>query len=162
MKLESIEKLRGKLFLYDVKEYRPIIEIVESCLDEIEGEATEKLTLKHAQAFEDCRQGLNELDNDELAEYGLVRLPRDAEGVPWQIGDKNENGRTISGMGLNAHGWYFTGIQNDIDPSIHTHYKPTVEDVLREFAEQWHKTHHDDYDVLITEYAERLQLREDA
>lgn len=61
---------------------------------------------------------------DAMEEHGWVRLPLDADGVPWRIGDVNENGRVITGMSLNMHGWSFTNIENDIDPSIHRHHRP--------------------------------------
>jgi hypothetical protein len=75
------------------------------------------------------------MTDESMAELGWVRLPKDADGVPWHIGDRTESGQTIQAMGLNKHGWHFVGTVNDIDPSIHRHYHaPTVEDVLREFA----------------------------
>ena len=72
----------------------------------------------------------------ELAERYIAR-PLDADGVPWHLGDVTENGNTIYGMGLNKGGWYFMGTVNDIDPTIHRHHPPTVEDVLKDFIDAW-------------------------
>lgn len=41
------------------------------------------------------------------------------------------------------------------------HHEPTVEDVLREFVERWHDTHHDDIPALFSEYAAKLMMRSD-
>lgn len=80
------------------------------------------------------RNGYVEAMDKVDSEY--IKLPKDADGVLWRIGDVTENGQTIKAMGLNKYGWYFLGTVNEIDPSIHRHYhEPTVEDVLREFAQ---------------------------
>ena len=96
-----------------------------------------------------------------------IRLPVDADGVPWHIGDRTESGQTIQAMGLNKHGWHFVGTVNDIDPSIHRHYhEPTVEDVLREFALACEDAGNAGPEVarIAAEYAKRLTLagKEDA
>ena len=68
----------------------------------------------------------------------FVELPVDAEGVPWHIGDVTENGNTVNAICLDSHGYHFSNTINDVDPSIHVHYKPrTVEDVLHDFWEEW-------------------------
>lgn len=69
----------------------------------------------------------------EIAER-YMELPADADGVPWHIGDMTENGNVVNGITFDRHGAHFTSTLNDIDPSIHTHFKPrTVEDVLRDY-----------------------------
>ena len=99
-----------------------------------------------------------------LDESAWVELPKDADGVPWHIGDRTESGQTIQAMGLNKHGWHFVGTVNDIDPSIHRHYHaPTVEDVLREFANEVYADADNeirDRDFLCAKYAKRLTLAE--
>ena len=99
-----------------------------------------------------------------MEHHGWIRLPKDADGVPWRIGDRTESGQTIQAMGLNKHGWHFVGTVNDIDPSIHRHYHaPTVEDVLREFADKVCNSGHQwglDAADTIAEYAKRLTLAE--
>ena len=100
--------------------------------------------------------------SDEMAEHGWIRLPLDADGVPWHIGDVNENGRTITTMCLTAHGWHFSNIQNDINPSIHHHHHaPTVEDVLTKFGIDWeYESDCEDRAALLAEYAAKLRLVE--
>ena len=94
-----------------------------------------------------------------------VRLPVDADGVPWHLGDVTENGNVIEAMGFNKHGWYFTGIPNDIAPSIHRHYKPpTVEDLLEEMYDALEDARIPNgsekrtYEEIIAEYAAKLRL----
>lgn len=113
------------------------------------------------------------LDDIEREMTDMVPLPLDADGVPWRVGDMTDNGNVVNGMTLDFHGWHFTGTRNDIDPTIHRHYvpKPTVEDVLREFAQEmnenlgmytgeavdadeWHETD----ERTIAEFAKRLRL----
>ena len=53
-----------------------------------------------------------------------IKLPVDADGLPWHLGDVTESGQTIKGMGLNRHGWHFVGTVNEIDPAIHRHHRP--------------------------------------
>ena len=100
---------------------------------------------------------------DAMAEHGWVRLPKDADGVPWRIGDRTESGQTIQAMGLNKHGWHFVGTVNEIDPSIHRHHHAqTVEDVLTEMLaktiERGELTN--GAAQTIAEYAKRLKLAE--
>ena len=102
-------------------------------------------------------------DEGDMAELGYVRLPVDADGVPWHIGDRTESGQTIQAIGLNKHGWHFVGTVNDIDPSIHHHYKPpTVEDVLSEMLDAWGELPSNaTNEAIIAEYAAKLRLAEE-
>jgi hypothetical protein len=108
----------------------------------------------------------HDASDDELAKYGLLRAPIDADGEVWHIGDRTESGQTIEAMGLNKYGWHFVGTVNEIDPAIHRHYHaPTVEDVLREMCLEIDRRCERgsiDYDKLFAEYAAKLQLKEDA
>ena len=77
-----------------------------------------------------------------------VELPKDADGVPWHIGDVTENGQTVSAMGLNKHGWHFVGTVNDIDPAIHRHHHPDtweriIEDAIDAVDDVWADERHD-------------------
>ena len=60
----------------------------------------------------------------DLENAGWVKLPVDADGVPWRIGDVTESGQTVEAMGLNRHGWHFVGTVNEIDTAIHRHHQP--------------------------------------
>lgn len=60
-----------------------------------------------------------------------MKLPVDADGIPWHVGDVTENGNTINAICFDHYGCHFSNTRNDIDPSIHRHAKPkTLEDVL--------------------------------
>ena len=68
----------------------------------------------------------------EIAER-FMELPVDAEGEPWHIGDVTENGNRVNAITFDRFGAHFSGTVNDVDPSIHVHFKPrTLEDVLRD------------------------------
>ena len=107
------------------------------------------------------------MTDENMSASGWVRLPLDANGVPWHVGDMTENGNVVNGMTIDFHGWHFTGTRNDIDPAIHRHYvpKPTVEDVLLEFytlAVRGKAARADDVDnAVLAEYAAKLRLAGD-
>lgn len=121
----------------------------------------------------DCR-GMSDLkdtcwqkfkDLHEAVDERYIELPKDANGEPWHVGDVTENGNVVMGMAIDNTGeWYFINTRNDIDPLAHYHYhKPTVEEVLREFAIACEDTGNAGPEVqrLAGEYAKRLQLKED-
>jgi hypothetical protein len=76
-------------------------------------------------------------NRDAMAEHGWVKLPKDADNVPWNVGDRDEDGNTVIELRLTSSGWcvmtdggWFCYLDR------YRHYQPpTVEDVLREFAE---------------------------
>ena len=163
---------------YTIADVQPTIESVSledyvlDIADRIDAEhqkAEDEWKVKDGQSwirgYGECHAELmegNEAIAADLEKAGWVRLPVDADGVPWHLGDVTESGNTITAMGFNRHGWYFTGVPNDIDPSVHRHYHAqTVEDVLREFAERVCNSGHQwglDANATIAEYAERLRL----
>jgi len=115
--------------------------------------------------------------NDEsMAELGWVRLPKDADGVPFRIGDKVDSDHYEDGTvtGIQFYKIYNGGIRtliavrpdgwdvamwHTLDEYRH-HHELTVEDVLREFVKRWHDTHHDDIPALFAECAAKLRLVE--
>ena len=73
---------------------------------------------------------------DAEIEREWMRLPVDAEGEPWHIGDVTENGNMVNAITFDRFGAHFTGTVNDIDPSIHVHFKPrTLEGLLRDIQQ---------------------------
>ena len=121
----------------------------------------------------DCR-GMSDLkdtcwqkfkDLHEAVDERYIELPVDANGEPWHVGDVTENGNVVMGMAIDNTGeWYFINTRNDIDPLAHYHYhKPTVEEVLREFAIACENTGNAGPEVqrLACEYAKKLQLKEE-
>ena len=127
-----------------------------------EGERiADRIDAEHERAMADAYLSGTPTD-EKLTELGWIRLPKDADGEAWHIGDRTESGQTIEAMGLNKHGWHFVGTVNEIDPAIHRHHHaPTVEDVLRDFALAVCK---DDALTIrkgvVEEFAKRLTLAE--
>lgn len=106
----------------------------------------------------------------------MVELPKDADGVPIHVGDVMEerSGHTFEVASLMAFGgsdnWLvlsdprnFSSFREPHD--IRHHHAPTVEDVLREFAEKVIDSQipsvHPTYEEAITEYAAKLRLADD-
>lgn len=108
---------------------------------------------------------------------GWVRLPEDADGVPIHLGDDvtsdyhesgtvvgvqlivNANGHVITTIAVRPHGW---DTPTWYDPEGYRHYlAPTVEDVLREFADRVCNSGHQwglDAADTIAEFAAKLRL----
>ena len=110
---------------------------------------------------------------DAMAEHGWVRLPVDADGECIRVGERvqliGNDPSTVSHMSLADDGWrvymkYDGGIGTGSgEPKrIRHHHKPTVEDVLREFADGIKDQNADFTELAIAEYAKRLQLAGDA
>ena len=126
---------------------------------------------KRAIAYVDDR------DQETMAEHGWVKFPPlDADGEPWHIGDEIDNQfnlhLTVSEISYESNGcWMLHAKPNwRFYANIACHYhRPTVEDVLREFADRYL-----DYEgipsagrrgvgeALMDEYAAMLRLKEDA
>ncbi|MEE1210295.1 MAG: hypothetical protein U0K60_09685 [Parafannyhessea umbonata] len=112
-------------------------------------------------------------DRELSEEHGLVRMPVDADGVPIHVGDVMEwpygNGEFIvEGIGGNTL-FYIDKDSNECEWTAagdkRHHHAPTVEDVLREFADEvWNRccegaTASDSgIDGLVAECAAKLQL----
>ena len=95
-----------------------------------------------------------------MAEHGWYRA-LDADNVPWHIGDRDEYGNEVTSIRMAEDGcFYFTaGGALPCRASIHRHYhKPTVEDVLREFAQRWDDPTHYAKGELVEQYASKLRL----
>ena len=110
----------------------------------------------------------------DMSDAEYVKLPKDADGVPIHVGDVMghrdfPNAKyTVVGIGEDS---FFTrdgaGEIHKHIASLYPHYKPTVEDVLREFANEVYADADNeirDRDFLCAKYAKRLTLaeREDA
>lgn len=95
--------------------------------------------------------------------FGLIALPKDADDVRWNIGDKDENGNEVIAFKLASDGWYvITDNKWSFQSEKYRHYHaPTIEDVLREFGDWYaHTKGGCDEDSIIAEYAAKLQLKE--
>lgn len=105
-----------------------------------------------------------------LDESQWVKLPVDVDGVPIRVGDVMEwcdsgDTLTVEGIGkdivfyIDNEGAEWTAARNK------RHHKPTVENVLREFAEKVIDSQipnvHPTYEEAIAEYAGKLRLAGD-
>lgn len=114
----------------------------------------------------DYRNGVE--DGEMAAERdGWVRLPVDADGVPIHVGDVLDGySKTIEVVELRTgrSGWVLISRDGNAyaDCAAFTHHHaPTVEDVLREFADRVCNSGHQwglDAADTIAEYAARLRL----
>lgn len=107
----------------------------------------------------------------DMSDAEWVRLPLDADGVPIRVGDVMEgtcpSGKHVNGT-VNAIGdgvFWLSNVQFSLKPNyMHHHHAPTVEDVLREFANQFAPEattlSDQDFDEIISEYAAKLRLAE--
>ena len=109
------------------------------------------------------------LDNDALSKRGYIALPVDADGVPIRPGDALtifETGEHIRAYDIELYDdgrWLVCDEEtmDSINPDRLRHPAPTVEDVLREFADAMSNTHPVDVSARIAEFAARLRLAED-
>lgn len=146
--------------------------MVVASVDELECKIEDALSEARVQGFENCRRELSELDDDELAKYGLMRLPRDFDDVPIRVGDKMQS---VGHPHEPAHEVIAVGngcfiLDNDETCIKHAevwwHYKQTtVKDLLYEMYDRLDEPSGDDQnkhaEEIIAEYVDRLQLREE-
>lgn len=115
---------------------------------------------------------------DAMAEHGWVRLPVDEDGDVLHIGELVDEMLPFGGYaapapidtmelsrGASGYRWMVKlDAENSafISPKLLRHYHaPTVEDVLREFADAMSNTHPVDVPARIAEYAAKLRLAGD-
>lgn len=111
--------------------------------------------------------GVDAMTDAELAEHGLVRLPVDGDGEYIHIGDVMEwcdSGETLTVEGIGRDVLFYIDGENAEWTAARNkrHYhEPTVEDVLREFADRVCNSGHQwglDAADTIAEYAAKLRL----
>ena len=165
--MESVDRLIAEI-KHDSEYGRMATEAVKKLL----AIATE-IDREHMAALEEQANGLWA----GVAKH-YVELPHDSEGLPIRLGDMVEDPDgdvwSVDSMTLADDGWT---VNNDVfshfpDDGPLKHYAPTVEDVLREFAEKMNEnlgmytTEAIDADewrsadrATIAKYAKRLTLR---
>lgn len=170
--IEGSEQLYG----YEYKRSRAIA-------DHIDSEHEEALREAYMKGREDgFDRGFASADDwlaeheGEMAEHGWVKLPKDADGEVIHLGDVVMlpdwplNHHEVINLVYAHDGWAIISRHGSIEASEHTVHvkpkKPTVEDVLREFASAYDRIggedeEHQKYLNLIAEYAAKLQLRGD-
>jgi len=110
------------------------------------------------------------ITDEDMAEHGWIRLPKDANGVPIRVGDVLTDGEYTFVVGeLAAFGGGSWSIRNEDEDAwkacdVTHHHKPTVEDVLRELVAAYMDTPLDDSNdgEFFAEYAAKLRLAGDA
>lgn len=125
----------------------------------------DRIDAAHRAALEKLAAQVDESDD------GWVRLPVDADGVPIHVGDVMEWVtyddtyesviRTVDGVGTDV----FFAWSNDRAghaqyeaQAYRHHHKPTVEDVLREFAREIDADAYGITDAKVAEFAAKLRL----
>lgn len=110
-------------------------ELHEQLLKDIHG-------LEHdVEMWRDRAEDMRMERDDALADS--MQLPKDADGVQWNVGDRDEYGYEVIELKLTSDGWYI--ITDDLWPkkpeSIRHHYASTdastVENVLHDFVDAW-------------------------
>lgn len=95
--------------------------------------------------FMEAVSKITDYGSDEyLAAHGLVRLPVDAEGKPWHVGDciwfmQPPHDRYVTSLLLRNDGWKLLcdgDIGNLLEPSDEAHYKPTTAERIREIVKR--------------------------
>lgn len=127
----------------------------------------DRIDAEHEEAIQQALMGEGGVPatDENMAEHGWVRLPKDADNVPWNVGDRDEDGNEVIALKLSSDGWFvITDGEWLHRPGKHHYHAPTVEDVLTEMftkaIERGELTN--GAAQTIAEYASKLQLREDA
>jgi len=120
--------------------------------------------LQHNITMDELSTEIERLE-DELAHR--IELPKDADNVPWNPGDGDEDGNVVIELRLTSDGWFvITDGEWPYRPESKRHYHAqTVEDVLREFANEVYADADNeirDRDFLCAKYAKRLTLAEES
>lgn len=136
--------------------------------DRIDAEHEDAVRKKAARMLTKTSEYMND---DDLAEIGLVRLPKDADGVPIRVGDGVMHKSlakpvVVVGVGSDdffyqkgaSFNWFFHAHE------VRHYHAPTVEDVLfeslRHFGAVEERT--PEVDAWLHEQAKRLKLAGDA
>lgn len=156
---------------------KDIIELLRECAAQDHGMAKLRDSLGIGLECGWQQRCLGKVADEIEADY--MRLPVDADGVPFHIGDKVDsdhyedgtiigvhylrapNGVVFEEIAVQPNGWD-TATWRDPEEYAH-HHEPTVEDVLREYAIECEDAGNSGPEVkrLATEYAERIGRRLD-
>ena len=111
-------------------------DVVTAIADRIDAEHEREL----AEQQDSLTVGMQPMTEENMAEGGWVRGPLDADGKMWRRGDMSDsNWGVIEGIAYEDGRWLVSGHDTSAPwipaDSIRHYHEPTVEDVLREFAE---------------------------
>ena len=155
---------------------------IADLIDAEHQKALDEWKAKHGQmwlkGYSECHAELlegNETLASDLERCGWIRLPKDADGEYINIGDVmeskgsnllfGESSFEVRSMRCDECGWeVYDRLGDRYAPSLlRHHHAPTVEDVLREFANEVYADADNeirDRDFLCAKYAKRLTLAE--
>ena len=177
--MESIDRLRdwlkGRLLMGNG--WNELNEIADAIESEVKANRVDAYTKGYDEGFASADDWVAQHE-DAMAEHGWVRLPVDADGVTFHIGELVDERLPFGGYaapapvdtmelsrGASGYGWMVKlDAENRalINPKLLRHHRiQTVEGVLEEFVARWMETHHDDIPALKAEYAAKLALRGD-
>ena len=139
----------------------------QKALDEWKAEYGKMWLKGYSECHAELLEG-NETLASDLERCGWIRLPKDADGEPIRAGDVLDGyGKTIEVVEMRhgRSGWVLISRDGNgyADTFAFTHHAPTVEDVLREFANEVYADADNeirDRDFLCAKYAKRLRLAE--
>ena len=127
----------------------------------------DRIDAEHEEAIQQVlmNEGGVPANDENMAEHGWVRLPVDADGEVWRIGDELlDDGMVCEVVGIGPNRlYYYVDATDTVEwtqaDSRRHHHEPTVEDVLREFGIDWeHESDCEDRAALLKEYAAKLRL----
>ena len=133
----------------------------------------DRIDAEHDQMRDFCERLERAVTNrEDVTLWGVdyTALPLDADGAPIHIGDRVENGERVSRIVLTDGSWEPSVYVEMLPNVLHEHFcheighyhKPTVEDVLAEFALACEDAGNAGPEVarIAAEYAKRLTLAE--
>lgn len=141
-------------------------EMLLAIADRIDAEHEREL----AEQQDSLTVGMQPMTEENMAEGGWVRGPLDADGKMWRRDDMSDsNWGVIEGIAYEDGRWFVSGHDTSAPwipaDSIRHYHEPTVEDVLREFAEKITDSQipgvHPTYEESIAEYSAKLRLAGD-
>lgn len=97
----------------------------------------DRIDAEHERGMEERADRYSELRAKMNNRY--IELPVDADGVPWNVGDRDEDGDTVIELKLTSSGWCVItdGGQFYCPGSYRHYYAATVEDVIDELLLKW-------------------------
>lgn len=118
----------------------PALSLIADRIDRAHEEAVAKATAELSAGLPTFDEEVAELSDGYLADHGLVRLPVDADGKPWYVGDMRkcpDDDDGIAYLKLYHDGWQ-AGLARggEVNPSEITHYTPTPAERIRAWVER--------------------------
>lgn len=104
-------------------------------------------------------------DRIDAAVDGMIELPKDADNVPWSVGDRDEDGNVVTELRLTSDGWFVITdgewpYQHKRKRHHHDHHTPNVEDVLCDLLNEYRENECTLEEARLSEYAAKMRLAE--